>query len=1000
MRLHRLEVEAFGPFPRRVVVDAEALAADGLFLIHGATGAGKTSLLDALCYGLFADVPGARQRQGLRSDHAEVGVVPQVVVDFTASARRLRVTRSPEYVRPKLRGTGTVSVPAQVTLEEYRSGAWVAVSKAHDEVAEEIQDVLGLGLAQFAKVVLLPQGDFAAFLRAKPEERREVLERLFDVARFTDVEDWFAAARRETATEAEAARESVTRLTARLADLLDGEDLDVGGSWTAVAPQDLPSLLVDACARADDEVGRCLVATDTAGAALRHASATLAEVRRNAHLEDRRAAALATLARLEERAPHRAHLRDLLDAARRAEALAGHQQARERAIESREQAGRERAAARAAVPGVAKDLTAESVRSVLEAGRGHDPALAVLRHNIGRLGEVEGLSRDAHDALEHVRAGHAAAVSQLTVWVEEGHATQRELQALAPVAAGLNMLRGQLQRAEELLGSARELETDRARLPGLEEARRTALDGHLTARERWLDLRSRRLDGMAAELAAALEPGQDCPVCGSVDHPSPAIAAHALVTAEEVAVAETDAERWGAQVAAAEQDLTQALGRIETRRSIVEEPAQVLAERVAALTADIDTSMAAADRLAALRAHAEGLARRQSSQREAVEAAASAMASAQASLADLQTEQARLTEEIAATEQDHGRCPCAAAPADHPARLDALDHLRRALDAESRALQVVAAAEEDLETAAVGAGFTSAEEAENALVSPSETALWARTLDEAATERARADSVLDDPEIQGLDGDALPSLEDCVAAEAEAHRALTQAGGAYERAQRRHTGLHRITPEVEYAVRELQPKVERAAALSALADLVAGTGGDNAMRMRLSAFVLAARLEKVVALANERLHLMGGGRYLLEHHDGRAARGARSGLGLRVLDQWTGVPRDPSSLSGGEAFMTSLALALGLADAVREESGGFDLGTLFIDEGFGALDEDSLEQVLGVLDSLREGGRVVGVVSHVPELRDRVQRRLRVDKTEHGSTVTLIAPEDADEGAA
>jgi exonuclease SbcC len=169
--------------------------------------------------------------------------------------------------------------------------------------------------------------------------------------------------------------------------------------------------------------------------------------------------------------------------------------------------------------------------------------------------------------------------------------------------------------------------------------------------------------------------------------------------------------------------------------------------------------------------------------------------------------------------------------------------------------------------------------------------------------------------------------------------------------------------------------------------------------MRLSAFVLAARLEKVVTLANERLKAMGDGRYQLRHTDGLAARGARSGLGLEVLDLWTGQPRDTSSLSGGESFMASLALALGLADAVREEAGGFDLQTLFVDEGFGTLDDESLEQVIEVLDALREGGRAVGVVSHVAELRSRIPSQVVVSKTERGSTVRLTGVDSASPAA-
>ena len=182
---------------------------------------------------------------------------------------------------------------------------------------------------------------------------------------------------------------------------------------------------------------------------------------------------------------------------------------------------------------------------------------------------------------------------------------------------------------------------------------------------------------------------------------------------------------------------------------------------------------------------------------------------------------------------------------------------------------------------------------------------------------------------------------------------------------------------------------DRDARVRDLADTTSGTGADNTLRMRLTAYVLAARLEKVATLANERLAVMGGGRYVLEHSDERAARGARPGLGLRVLDQWTGRVRDTATLSGGESFMASLALALGLADAVREEAGGLDLGTLFIDEGFGSLDDDSLEQVLTVLDSLREGGRAVGVVSHVADLRTRVTHQAVVHKGAAGSTVEV-----------
>ena len=152
----------------------------------------------------------------------------------------------------------------------------------------------------------------------------------------------------------------------------------------------------------------------------------------------------------------------------------------------------------------------------------------------------------------------------------------------------------------------------------------------------------------------------------------------------------------------------------------------------------------------------------------------------------------------------------------------------------------------------------------------------------------------------------------------------------------------------------------------------------------------AARLERIVELANSRLSVMADGRYELAHDDSSARGQRRGGLGLLVRDLWTGQDRHPATLSGGESFTTSLALALGLADTIREESGGVELGTLFVDEGFGSLDQDSLEQVLDVLDGLRDGGRCVGVVSHVSEMRSRIPTQVRVDKTQHGSTLEIV----------
>ena len=246
----------------------------------------------------------------------------------------------------------------------------------------------------------------------------------------------------------------------------------------------------------------------------------------------------------------------------------------------------------------------------------------------------------------------------------------------------------------------------------------------------------------------------------------------------------------------------------------------------------------------------------------------------------------------------------------------------------------------------------------------------------AAAERAAGDIVSDA---------ALEELRtESAAAERKAREAVLAAGLA-ENSLRI---LGRIAGDyADLAAAGREPR-DRAAMLTAVADAAKG-GGDNTYRMSLNSYVLAARLEQVAVAASERLIGMSDGRYTLQHTDAKAARGAKSGLGLEVVDEWTGQRRDTATLSGGESFMASLALALGLADVVQHESGGVDIETLFVDEGFGSLDEQALEQVMDALEGLRDGGRVVGLVSHVAEMKQRIGTQLQVVKGRSGSTLHI-----------
>jgi exonuclease SbcC len=232
----------------------------------------------------------------------------------------------------------------------------------------------------------------------------------------------------------------------------------------------------------------------------------------------------------------------------------------------------------------------------------------------------------------------------------------------------------------------------------------------------------------------------------------------------------------------------------------------------------------------------------------------------------------------------------------------------------------------------------------------------------------------------------LAALEQEAGQADEMARRLALAAGL---AARTVASLAMIRSQYEEAAASGREPRERARVLSELAETARGAG-DNGYKMSLNSYVLAARLEQVAAAASERLVAMSDGRYTLQHTDAKAARGAKSGLGLEVVDEWTGQRRDTATLSGGESFMASLALALGLADVVQQEAGGVDIETLFVDEGFGSLDEQSLEQVMDALEGLRDGGRVVGLVSHVAEMKQRISSQLQVIKSRNGSTVRIV----------
>ncbi|MGR6969025.1 AAA family ATPase [Streptomyces cynarae] len=991
MRLHRLDITAFGPFGGTQKVDFDALSAAGLFLLHGPTGAGKTSVLDAVCYALYGAVPGARQSGHgltLRSDHAAPGTRTEIRLELTVAGRRLEITRQPPWERPKKRGGGTTTDKAQTWLREYDSAArtWKDLSRSHQEIGEEITQLLGMSREQFCQVVLLPQGDFARFLRADAEARGKLLGRLFDTHRFAEAEKRLAERRRTTEAEvrdgdaallADAHRmQQAAGDPVPLPDLAPGDPglADAVLSWAAVARSTARERLVIAeCAR---------TAAESARAA---AERVLDDVRERARLQRRFAEARERAALLEQRADAHREARERMERARKAEAVAPALDLRDSAEAEHRRAADAEARARARLPEADADAGAAGLAAAARRAAEELGGLESARRAERRLDE---LAAERAEMDRQERADEEVlqdAEGWLAEWEQTRAALQERIDSAQEAATRAEHLAVQREPARNRLRAARERdrlaqETEAAQARALASRERA-----LAAHEHWLDLKEQRLKGIAAELAAGLVDGEPCAVCGATDHPAPArkVAGHVDREAEERALAAyRHAEE---QHAEAERRLA------AVREALAAATAEAGDTPIGELAAQADEleRLCSAARAGASQLHpAQEELRRAEQERERRSAArqeAALRVAARVSRRDtLERERTALEEELGRARGDAVSVAARAAQLERRAALltEAADAARAAEDSAQRLKK----ADARLADAAFRAGFDTPQAASAALLDNTAHRELQRRLDAWQQEEAAVRAMLAEADTvtaaQQPPAD-LPGAEQ--AAEAAARR-LQAAVSAQDEAARRCAELDRLSARATASVRRLGPLRDEYDRVARLASLAAGTSAENERRMRLESYVLAARLEQVAAAATVRLQRMSSGRYTLVHSDDRSGRG-RSGLGLHVVDAWTGRERDTATLSGGETFFASLALALGLADVVTDEAGGVRLDTLFIDEGFGSLDDQTLDEVLDVLDSLRERDRSVGIVSHVADLRRRIHAQLEVVKGRTGSVV-------------
>ncbi|MEU5342961.1 SMC family ATPase [Streptomyces sp. NPDC020766] len=999
MRLHSLHLQAFGPFARRHTVDFDALSADGLFLLHGDTGAGKSTLFAAICFALYGLPPHERNMR-LRSDHAPAGLLTEVTLEVTLAGKRLQIRRIPAQKRPHLRNSAELvdqkaeTYLHQWVLDEHGHGRWEGIIKSHKEAAEEIKSLLRLTRQQFCQVVLLPQNEFTKFLRADASERRVLLGTLFGTRRFGLIEEFLAHRKTLTAKTRDEARADVLRLAERIQQAA-GDDLEP--AQNAPRADDPATLTAPARAWATALHRQALTRQDAADAATETAEQQLTEARRaeqaarDLHrLQQAHRTTAHDLGLLHEQTTHHDHLAERRDRAVKAQQLHSVLETAHTADRERTRALDDDSRARALLPPEHASLDTAGLTHAGQQLHAETGAVQAL------LPDEATLQRHTTDlaALDRERQQLTETLTDAQQWLNA--LPQRR----ADLATRLETARSAQETSRELTPTLNLAETQ------LEAARRRdALDQQISAAHKvlsqaekdseqaaktYVDIRRRRTDGIVAELAGRLVDGEDCPVCGSPTHPAPATAQPGQPTAADEQAAEAAHNHAQKTQNNAKEALAQLNEQAATARG--EAGGNIPLTDLTAHRTDLEQHLADALSQAADAGPAGEqltlLEKEQADTEHTRNTATARMGAADATYDSLHTQREELTHRLATALNGH------ATLADRITHLT--QHAGRLEAAAACAATVTTTATDRhsatalAEQAAHAAGFTSPAEASAARLPDDELTAIDKEITHWREQRLVLTARLAEPELQAAITQPPADLEHAVTELNTATTTHTRTAALATQAADRTTTLATLTAQLDTQIQRLEPIEDAYRTVDHLHGLISGGSPSNQLRMQLESYVLAARLEDVVDAANTRLSRMSHHRFTLVHSDDRAARGAKSGLDLKALDAWSGHKRHTDTLSGGESFYVSLALALGLADIVTAEAGGQALDTLFIDEGFGTLDEETLHQVLDVLDSLRAHDRTVGLISHVPELRRRITQRLHIAKHIDGSTLTHL----------
>ncbi|WP_404972611.1 AAA family ATPase [Vibrio campbellii] len=1010
MKPIKLTMQAFGPFAQTETIEFDKLGTNPLFLINGPTGSGKTSILDAICFALYGETTG-NERQGIqmRCDMAAPTLLTEVTLEFSLHGKSYRVIRSPEQEAPKARGEGMTVRKHTAALYEITDEEKLITSKT-TQVKTEVTNIIGLNETQFRQVMVLPQGKFRELLLATSKEREEIFGQLFQ----TDIYKKIEYALKDKAS-------AISKAKDEFDNQIRGA-LQVAGVSSEVELTEQREALSVQFETVQKQEQESLAQLNALKTELQKAEALSNEFKKREQAE------IALKQHLEQ--SDAVSSRQLqLDNAKKASKV-------ELPYVTLQSASKQTQELEQKVAKLSQDLTVandavKSKEGALQTAKEQAAQLPKLTEQQYQLEGMKGKLVEKSELEKAINAGltqksefeatlkkYIALKEKLTLEAQQGQKSldqaRVDVASIGSVEAEIKQQQRLMQDLQKLTGLNQEL----AKLDALTPSKQALVD---QAKARYVELQ-RSADTLelswhnaqAAVLAQRLQAGEMCPVCGSVEHPQPAQFVGEEVTKEQVQRAR-NTEREG-QVA-----LNQLSNQLEQHNIAVGQYKQQIEQL------SVELGQNASMDLGALQASMQQLNERlqQLSSINLVQLEQSVnelnqrCVTGEGKINDLQNQMAANESTIKVNQEQLAKLSASLdakysslevleqdiiAIQKQIAELNtafesAQNHLQQAVLAKTNiesqlttnqqwlneALDRLNTAKADWNQALLASAFEDEAQFLACKADEAEMQVWQQEIDAFKLTQIKLEQTLADlsstlkdlvlPDLEGLNVKLNSNQQSYV----EARNQLDSTRSLFER-------LEKVRNDIA-TLHDKNTKLEdEYKVFGTLYDVASGKTGS---RISLHRFVLGVLLDDVLIQASQRLSLMSKGRYILARKTEGFKGAAGRGLDLVVEDSYTGKTRDVATLSGGESFMAALALALGLSDVVQSYSGGIRLDTLFIDEGFGSLDPESLDLAIQTLVDLQQTGRMIGVISHVSELKEQMAQRIDVEPSRLGSTVSV-----------